>query len=139
MYLKSSSAYQNYTIVCLFILKIEASSFVMLDSEKEEQNDPRAVGRRGKKKTWAHRCGSKTAIRRLVRILYLVGIIIVIILIPFTVVFNLFASQTFEIDSSSKIIIAQESCKLYIQEDSSLQVGKISVKIETPGKFNYLY
>jgi hypothetical protein len=88
---------------------------------------------RKKKTSIGKRCCSKTSIRRLVRILYLLAIILVATLGVYLIISNMYTSKTETLSASSPIKIVSRNCKLYIEEDENVGAGSIEMKAEVPG------
>lgn len=87
---------------------------------------------RKNEKSLRRKCCSKTSIRRLVRIMYLFGIICVIILVPYFVLSQIYSSKTLEFAETQAITINLHNCKFLIEEESPAN-GLVNIRVEVAG------
>jgi hypothetical protein len=80
------------------------------------------------------KCFSKTSLRRIIRIFYLILIIAALVALPSFIIYKKLGRKIVELDTSSLIEITQNNCKLNIEQDNSIALNKAHFTLEVPGK-----
>ena len=76
---------------------------------------------------------SKTTVRRLVRIIYLLVILFAVMALPLIYIYQLISPESEEISANTRVSLDLQKCKLYFREDSDINAGEVKIYISTPG------